>query len=113
MSASPTDYRGYLGLGDYLDRSGRKSSAIYPYEQAVNLASTNEKPILLERLGTALGQTGDSERSSEIFRQLLQLDPANSYAWVGIGNNQWALGDLNEAVFSFKNVRGWHPRVAA
>jgi superkiller protein 3 len=55
-------------------------------------------------LGLLLGQSGQSARSLEIYRQVLALRPNRSSAWVGLGNNLLYLGRLPEAAEAYRKA---------
>ena len=56
-----------------------------------------------------LGESGDNARSLEIFKQLTVIDPDNASAWTGVGNNFWALGQLEAAANAYKQAHMAEP----
>lgn len=104
VNSNPTNFVGYRGAGAYWELSGQPDRAIEYYERGLSAVRLEDRPALLERLGAVLGETGASQQSLEIFRQLTELEPDNSHAWVGIGNNLWALGQMDEAANAYKKA---------
>ena len=104
IAFNPENYAGYLSLGMYLERTGQTQVAARQYEKSVALAGPNDKAKPLEALGRLLGQSGDSVRSLEIYRQATRLEPNRSSAWVGVGNNLWYLGRLPEAADAYRRA---------
>ncbi|MDH3476319.1 MAG: tetratricopeptide repeat protein, partial [Rhodospirillales bacterium] len=109
IASNPGDFRGHLGLGGYLERTGKTDEAIRLYEEAIALAGPRQKAGPLERLGLLLGQAGDSARSLEIYWQVTELEPGRSSAWVGVGNNLWFMGRLSEAVDAYRKAHAADP----
>ena len=71
------------------------------YERAIAMAEPAEKSEPLESMALLLGKSGNNMRSLEIFRQLTVLKPESASAWNGMGNNLWALGQLDAAVDTY------------
>ncbi len=101
---NPDHFSGFLGLADHLAREGQTKEAIRAYEKSIMLANTNAKPEPLMRLGLLLGESGNSAYSLDIFRQITRLQPGNSEAWVGVGNNLWYLNRLDEAIAAYRKA---------
>jgi len=104
IALNPGSYRGYVGMARYLKRTGRTGDAVSQYEKAITLADPGEKAKPLESLALLLGQSGEYERSLELFRQVTILEPRRSSAWVGAGNNLWYLGRLPEAADAYRKA---------
>jgi tetratricopeptide (TPR) repeat protein len=109
IASNPGYFGGHLGLGSYLERTGKIEEAARLYEEAVALAGPRQKADPLEQLGLLLGQAGDSVRSLEVYRQVTELEPGRSSAWVGVGNNLWFMGRLNEAVDAYRKAHAADP----
>ncbi len=104
ITSNPEHFAGYHGLGGYLARTGETQAAVGQYEKSVALAGLKDRAGPLEALGLLLGQSGDSTRSLDIYRQLTVLEPNRSSAWVGVGNNLWYLGRLPEAADAYRRA---------
>lgn len=104
IDANPADSGGYLGAARFMELSGRTEDAISLYEVALLKTEGEAYYDVLEQLGTILGQSGFSVRSLEVFRLLLSFQPNNSRAWVGTGNNLWAMGQLDEAETAYQKA---------
>jgi tetratricopeptide (TPR) repeat protein len=106
---NPNHHAGYLGLGKFHERRGETDLALKQYEQSVLLANAAEKAGPLQLLATLLGQSGNSIRSLELFKELTKLKPESPAAWNGVGNNLWALGQLEEAADAYKKAHEVDP----
>jgi tetratricopeptide (TPR) repeat protein len=109
IASNPGYLGGHVGLGRYLGRTGKVEEAARLYEQVVALADPEQKAEPLELLGLLLGQAGESVRSLEIYRQVTELEPSRSSAWVGVGNNLWHMGRLDEAVDAYRKAHTADP----
>jgi len=104
IALNPGYYGGYIGMARYLKRTGRTGEAVSQYEKAIAFAGPGEKAKPLESLALLLGQSGEYERSLELFSQVTILEPRRSSAWVGAGNNLWYLGRLPEAAEAYRKA---------
>jgi tetratricopeptide (TPR) repeat protein len=104
IASNPGHFGGHLGLGRYLERTGKVKEAVRSYERAAALAGPGEKVEPLEQLGLLLGKAGNSARSLEIYRQVTKLEPNRSSAWVGVGNNLWFMDRLAEAADAYRKA---------
>jgi tetratricopeptide (TPR) repeat protein len=104
IAFNPQHYAGYIGLARYLERTGQTQAAAQAYERSIALAEPDDRVGPLESLGLLLGQSGQSARSLEIYRQVLALRPNRSSAWVGLGNNLLYLGRLPEAAEAYRKA---------
>ena len=59
---------------------------------------------MLMSLGYLLAQAGDNRSSFQAFREALNLDPADADIHLGLGNNLWALGNLEGAVAYYRRA---------
>jgi tetratricopeptide (TPR) repeat protein len=84
-------------LGKYYERRGVVEQALAHYEQSALLAESENTTDPLEFLAQLLGQSGNNLRSMDLYRQLTAINPGSASAWTGLGNNLWALGQLEEA----------------
>jgi tetratricopeptide (TPR) repeat protein len=101
---NPQGHAGYLGLGGYLERQGQFESAIDQYREAVERADAASAPAAMEVLGRAQSLAGNHAESIDTFRILQRIDPQNAEAWIGIGNNRWALSDLAGAAAAYQKA---------
>lgn len=54
-----------------------------------------------DQLGLMYGIRGDVTKSEQYYRKVLELAPKHSPAWVGLGNNAWARGDMQSALNAY------------
>lgn len=105
IASNPGHFAGYLGMARYLERSGEIRQATTYLEQAeIRAVSPKEKAGVLESLGLMLGEAGESVRSLDAYKRVLELDPDSSTAWVGVGNNLWYLGRLEDAADAYRKA---------
>ena len=89
-------------LGIVLIRMGQHPEGLVELERAVQLEPAN--PYLLNDLGYACLQTGDTDRATELFRKALKINPQSKRS-----NNNLALalgysGDLKESFRVFQST---------
>lgn len=100
--AKPEVARNHQRLGVVLTRMGQREAGIAELERARQLEPQNTS--ILNDLGYAHLQTGDSASAAKLFRKALELDPQSKRA-----NNNLALalgyeGDLKESFRIFQNT---------
>jgi Tfp pilus assembly protein PilF len=103
-SQYPDNLEFNLYIGEYMEHIGKTTEALHLYRKSVAIAKPEEKLRSLEALGTLLGKSGDSRRSLEVFRQMTTLDSDSVSAWIGVGNNLWQMGRLDEAAEAYRNA---------
>jgi len=69
---------GWYNLGAYYEGRDNPVEALQAYENALDYLP--EFPSLLLNLGVLYGRNNDLERSTELFKRVLQIDPANQKA---------------------------------
>ena len=76
------------------------------------LASAKD-PDRKNRLAVALGiqeaRRGNYQRSDKLFRQVLKHDPSNYPALIGLANNTYYRGGMDEAVTGYQKAATAHP----
>lgn len=97
-------YAHHLELGHRYAQMGKIQAAVQQYEKSITLAGPKDKVKSMEALGLLLGQSGNSERSLEIYKQITNLEPDRSSAWVGVGNNLWYMGRLSAAADAYRSA---------
>ena len=75
-SANPNDWRAWSNLGEALAKAAKWSDAANALSRAAQLNSA--EPRILQNLATALGRSGEHERSAAVFEELIQLWPKNA-----------------------------------
>lgn len=86
------------GIAAELAARGDAAGAISMYSEALERAgSAKARGEYLYALASLLGQGGRNAESIRLLNELVALEPRNSAAWVGLGNNAWMLGRLDEA----------------
>jgi protein O-GlcNAc transferase len=98
-----------MRLADLMASNGQKAEAIQLYKNAISLSSSKLKVEILMHLGLLLGESGDYAYSLEVFNQVTQIEPQNSAAWNGVGNNLWMLGRLDDAVHAYRKAVNANP----
>ena len=98
---NPSHQAGYLGLGKFFERNGEAAQALALYERSISLAEPSEKVESLEHMALLLGESGDNARSLELYKQLTVLKPDSAFVWTGVGNNLWALGQIESAADAY------------
>ena len=95
---SPGSYRPIIGLAESFERQGDMARAAALNLQAAALATQPSDQLdFLEKAAQIYGQHGDAQNSERYYRQIVERDPQRSSAWVGLGNNALARGELQQA----------------
>jgi tetratricopeptide (TPR) repeat protein len=93
----PDSTQVHISLGQYCVRVGDERCALEAYRKAEN---HGEGPFLVEALdalGMLHGKKGELSTSRAYYRKVLDLQPDQASAWVGLGNLAMLKGDLQEA----------------
>lgn len=106
---NPDHFAGYLGLGKYYEQRNETEQALAQYERSISLAGPTEKSDPMEQLARLLGETGKNKDSLELFKQLTVLKPHSASVWTGLGNNLWALGQLEVAADAYLRAHNAEP----
>lgn len=96
--ADPADHESAYGLlrrGEALLRRHHHAQAAVVLERAAILEP--RKGSILEPLGRACFNSGQHERSREVFERLLEIDPSSHYAHFALGQSLRKLGRDREA----------------
>ena len=88
-----------IALADIYGKDGEAAAAERVLLQATELAQDDPSRVnVYERLGLLYGTGGAVTQSEQYYRKVLELSPRHSSAWVGLGNNAWARGDIKSAL---------------
>ena len=82
--------------------AGRLSAAIESYQAA--LASADEEPEIMARLGSALAQAGHAERAASVLAEATQLDPRSEAVWLARAELHAQTGDLEGAYAALEHA---------
>jgi hypothetical protein len=110
LTLHPTSDGGFSALGDHFRRKGDTDAAIEAFSEAVRHAnSPGARAQHLYQLGTIHGKAGRVEESMAAFSEVLELDPGRSSAMLGMGNNEWARGEMTSAADWYKRALAADP----
>lgn len=110
IAVSPAADGPRAGVADALLERGDKEGALSMYAEALARASSpNARGEYLYAMASILGQSGRNAESEKLLRQLLELEPENSFAWVGLGNNAWVGGRIGEAADHYRRAIDLNP----
>lgn len=99
LAGSPGSAVAAIKVADIYESRGNPGAAEEVLLKTLAKATDNPAKISLhERLGVLYGMRNDLARSEQQYRELLQLSPENSSAFVGLGNNALMRGDLPAAL---------------
>lgn len=108
---APDDAKGYLGLGRFHFDRADYAQAERDFTTALDKrGSRRDQASAYAALGSMRGMAGDLAGSRDQLQQALQLDPANSQAWTGMGNLAWLDGRLLEAIPAYEKALQASPR---
>jgi tetratricopeptide (TPR) repeat protein len=60
-------------------------------------------------LGLLYGKRGATNQSEQYYQKVVELAPKRSSAWVGLGNNAWARGEIRQALDFYLKALGADP----
>lgn len=107
---SPQASGPWSGLGHAHLENDRFDEAVKAFRMAVRTshnAQTHQDSLYT--LAFALARQGHLEESSNQLQRVTQMNPLNSTAWNGLGNNAWALGRLDLAEQYYREALRVHP----
>ncbi|MGE5204024.1 MAG: tetratricopeptide repeat protein, partial [Chlamydiota bacterium] len=110
MVINPSDPMSRLNVAAYDLQHGRLQRAIEG-EQAV-LRMTSDRglqALAYSNLGSADRELHDYVHAKENYQAALNLAPANSQAWLGLGLVEQKGGDLTRAVADYTQATNWEP----
>lgn len=98
------------GIASALLERGDSAGAVVMYAEALARAKTLQaRSEYLYDLARILGQSGRHAESERHLRELIGLEPKNSFAWVGLGNNAWSGGRIDEAAGYYRRAIELNP----
>ena len=105
MKASPDSFKPIAGLAMAKERAGENDYAIDLYLRAASTAPEESDQLDYKESAASLyGQTGNTSKSEELYKNILQKQPRRSSAWVGLGNNALARGNSQQALSFYQNA---------
>lgn len=99
MKTSPDSFKPIAGLAAAKERENNTEYAIDLYLRAAELAPReSDKLDYQENAASLYGQSGNTQKSQELYQDILRHDPKRSSAWVGLGNNALARNSAQQAL---------------
>jgi hypothetical protein len=99
MKANPDSFKPVSGLATAKARENNIDYAIDLYLRAAELAPRESDQLdFKENAASHYGQTGNTQKSEELYQEILRHDPKRSSAWVGLGNNALARNNSQQAL---------------
>ena len=99
MKTSPDSFKPIAGLAAAKARENNIDYAIDLYLRAAELAPReSDKLDYQENAASLYGQSGNTQKSEELYQDILHHDPKRSSAWVGLGNNALARNSSQQAL---------------
>ena len=98
LSVTPEADGAAISLAGIYEKRGDLKAAESTLLRTVDHAQGKEaRANILETLGELYGKNGETSKSENLYREVVKLEPKRSTAWVGLGNNAWARGQIREA----------------
>ena len=89
-------------MANLYDKRGDAAAAERVLLQAAEHAQDDPSRVsIYERMGLLYGIRGAVAQSEQYYRKVLELAPRRSSAWVGLGNNAWARGEMRSALEAY------------
>ena len=91
-----------IALANLYDKRGDAAAAERVLLRAAEHAQDDPSRVsVYERMGLLYGTRGAVAQSEQYYRKVLELAPKRSSAWVGLGNNAWARGEMQSALDAY------------
>lgn len=105
IAVSPAADGPRAGVANALLAHGDSEGALNLFGEALARAKTpKSRAEYLYAMASILGQSGRNAESERLLRELVGLEPGNSFAWAGLGNNAWAAGRMDEAADCYRRA---------
>jgi tetratricopeptide (TPR) repeat protein len=105
--ANPSDFTGWIHLGDASSLKGDWPNAARAYEHAAALRPSNG--TVLEKWGVALLSAGDPGRAVDVLQKALRMDPNSLYTMHSLASALAASGRLAESTTEFHKILQMNP----
>ena len=112
LIVTPTALGPATALATIYEKRGDEAAAERILLQAAEHAAPND-PLRVdvhEHLGLINGKRGDIAQSEAHYRVVVGQAPRRSSAWVGLGNNAWARGDIQAALDAYLTAINADPK---
>ena len=112
LRVTPTALGPATALATIYEQRGDEAAAERILLQAAEHAEKND-PLRIEvheHLGLIYGKRGDIAQSEAHYRVVVGQAPQRSTAWVGLGNNAWARGDIQAALDAYLKAVNADPK---
>lgn len=98
IRSEPAYMGGYLGVAKYFERMGKIDRAIEVFKASLDHMTGKDKAFAYEQIALLYGKSGFASQSIEYFNKLLIINPMNTTALNGIGNNFLQEGNYEKAL---------------
>jgi dipeptidyl aminopeptidase/acylaminoacyl peptidase/serine/threonine protein kinase/Tfp pilus assembly protein PilF len=102
VELDPDNERGWSNLGATHYARGELDEAVRCYRRAIAAGGDRPSAATLNNLGTALKSQRKLDEAAESFRQSIQIDPQNAYAWCNLGHLLVEQEKFDQALEAFK-----------
>ena len=110
MAINPSDPMSRLNVAAYDLQHGQLQKAIEGEQMVLRMTSDRGlQALAYSNLGSADRELHDYVRAKENYQAALNLAPANSPAWLGLGLVEQKSGDLTRAVADYTRATHWEP----
>jgi tetratricopeptide (TPR) repeat protein len=110
VGVSPAADGPRAGVANALQERGDNGGALAMYREALDrAASPQARGEYLYAMASILGQSGRNAESEQMLQELVRMEPRNSPAWAGLGNNAWMGGRIDEAAEYYRRAVELNP----
>jgi hypothetical protein len=107
---SPNDRSAWEGLADALFAAGNADRAVEAYGHLLDrVTDANARRSYLYRMAIISSEKLNYGKSDEYLQEILRDKPDYAPAWVGLGNNAWMSGRLNDALAYYQRALKFDP----
>jgi Flp pilus assembly protein TadD len=104
---------GLFNEGNALYADKKYPEALEKFQQALPLATGNNKLVVLERLAACYDKANQADKAEETYKQAIELDPTNGDLHNNLGNIYANIGKVDDAKAEFKKAAEVNPTGAA
>jgi tetratricopeptide (TPR) repeat protein len=104
IRSAPGYLGGYIGAAKYFERTGRIDRAVEVFKSSLEHVPAKDKVVAYEQIALLYGKAGYANQSIEYFNKLIRLNPMNTQALAGLGNNYLQLQKHDKALEYYERV---------
>jgi hypothetical protein len=98
VRSAPGYMGGYIGAARHFEKIGRIDKAVDAFKSSLEHVSGKDEAFAYEQIALLYGKSGYTSQSIEYFNKLIKLNPMDTAALAGLGNNYLQVGEHEKAL---------------